>query len=141
MPGEHCPVQWVGLAAVVSLPGEIDLTNADQIREDLLAIFSRGATTVVVDMNGTTFCDSAGVNALVRAYQQATAQSVVMRLAVSVPAVQRVLTITGVDSLIELYPSVGAALADVRQPSSDEAPEVPPAIIRTDPDGLAPQPG
>ena len=141
MPEEHCGVQWLGRAAVVTLPGEIDLTNADQIREDLLAILGRGATTVVADMTGTTFCDSAGVNALVRVHKRAAAEGAAMRLAVSAPAVRRVLTITGVDSLIELYPGVEAALADVRQPSTDDGPEIPPANIRTDPDGLAPQPG
>lgn len=141
MPEGYCPVQWLGQAAVVTLPDEIDLTNADQIREELLAILSRGAPTVVVDMSGTTFCDSAGVNALVRVHKRATAEGADMRLTVSAPGVQRVLTITGVDSLIELYPSVGAALADVRQPGSDGAPQASPASVRTDPDGLAPQPG
>ena len=35
-----------------------------------------------------------------------------MRLAVSTPAVQRVLALTGVDRLLDIYPSVTAALSD-----------------------------
>ena len=37
MSGQHYPVLWIGRTAVVSLPTEIDITNADQVREDLLS--------------------------------------------------------------------------------------------------------
>jgi hypothetical protein len=29
------PVLWIGQAAVVTLPVEVDITNADRVREDL----------------------------------------------------------------------------------------------------------
>jgi anti-sigma B factor antagonist len=104
-------VAWLGKAAVITLPAEIDIANADQVREDLLLTLNRGAATLVVDMGGTTFCDSAGVNALVRAFKRATASGAQMRLVVSAPIVQRVLSITGVDQLIDIYPTVAASLA------------------------------
>jgi anti-anti-sigma factor len=103
-------VLWLGQVAVATLPVEIDLANADQVREDLLTVLNRGPARLIVDMAGTTFCDSAGVNALVRAYQRAEACGARMQLVVSVPAVQRVLAITGVDYLIGTCPSVAAAL-------------------------------
>src|SRR5258707_13201941 len=109
--GEHYAVLWVGLVAVVSLPAEIDISNADQVRDDLLSILNRGATLLVVDMCATTFCDSAGLNALVRAFKRATASGAGMRVVVSARAVQRVLAITGVDHLIDIYPTVAAAMA------------------------------
>lgn len=31
---EHYPVLWIGQTAVVTLPAEIDITNAGQVRED-----------------------------------------------------------------------------------------------------------
>src|SRR5216683_6975022 len=95
--GEHYAVLWVGLVAVVSLPAEIDISNADQVRDDLLSILNRDAALLVVDMSATTFCDSAGLNALVRAFKRATASGAGMRLAVSEAAVRRILAITGVD--------------------------------------------
>jgi anti-sigma B factor antagonist len=107
---ESSPVAWLGKAAVITLPAEIDIANADQVREDLLLTLNRGAATLVVDMGGTTFCDSAGVNALVRAFKRATASGAQMRLVVSAPIVQRVLSITGVDQLIDIYPTVAASL-------------------------------
>jgi anti-sigma B factor antagonist len=120
VPQQRFPVVWISKAAVVTLPVEIDIANADLVRDDLLSILNRGAATLVVDMGGTTFCDSAGVNALVRAHKRATANGSKMRLVVSAPAVGRVLAITGVDRLMDIYPSVAASLAGADQPGPDE---------------------
>jgi len=103
-------VRWLGQVAVATLPAEIDVVNGDQVREDLLTVLNRGPVTLIVDMTGTTFCDSAGVNALVRAHKRADACGARMRLVVSAPTVRRVLAVTGVDRLIGTCPSVAAAL-------------------------------
>jgi anti-sigma B factor antagonist len=138
--GDYSPVLWVGQVAVVSLPVEIDLVNADQVREDLLSLLNRSPSTLIVDMSGTTFCDSAGVNALVRAYKRACASGAGMRLVVTAPNVQRVLAITGVDSLVDIYLSVGAALAAAGQPAQGGKPRPGYATTQTDPEGWAAQP-
>jgi anti-sigma B factor antagonist len=95
---------------VAVTPPEVDISIADAVREELLAVVNAGATVLIADMSRTTFCDSAGVRALVRTFQRATASGTKMRLVVGTPAVERVLQITGVDRLIETYPSVAAAL-------------------------------
>jgi anti-sigma B factor antagonist len=136
--GERQPV-WVGRVAIVSLPAEIDLANAELVRQDLLSVVAQGATRVIADMTATTFCDSAGIAALVRVVQQATARGSGLRLAASAPAVTRVLALTGVDKLIEVYPSVAAAMAD---PGGQVAAEPAPAAPgQADSEGRAPQPG
>jgi hypothetical protein len=48
---------------------------------------------------------------LVRTFRRAGTSAIALRLVVSTPAVQRVLSITGVDRLIDIYPSVAASLA------------------------------
>ncbi len=111
MPGKRYPVLWIGTVAVVTLPAEIDVTNADGVREELLSVLNEGAATLIADMSATTFCDSAGVSALVRSFRRATASGGAMRLVVGTPAVRRVLALTGVDRLVEVYPSVAASLA------------------------------
>lgn len=111
MSGERYPVLWIGQVAVVTLPTEIDVTNADAVREDLLSVVNQGAVLLVADMSKTTFCDSAGVSAIVRTFRRAVASSSGLRLVVSTPAVQRVLSITGVDRLLDTFPSVAACLA------------------------------
>jgi anti-sigma B factor antagonist len=108
---ERYPVLWIGQTAVVTLPAEIDITNADQVREDLLFVLNQGATLLVADLGETVFCDSAGVSALARTFRRAEASQSEMRLVVSTVIVQRVLTLTGVDRLLDIFPSVTAALA------------------------------
>lgn len=100
---------------MVSLPGEVDIANADDVREELLAVLNRSPEVMIADMSKTTFCDSSGVNALVRAFRRATSNGTKMRLVVTTLAVQRVLTLTGVDRLIEFYPTVSAALGSSKR--------------------------
>jgi anti-sigma B factor antagonist len=105
------PLAWVGRVAVITLPAEVDIGNAAQASEDLLSALAQNASMVIADMSATTFCDSAGVTALVRAARAASARGASLRVAASAPAVTRVLSITGVDRLIEIFPSAAAALA------------------------------
>lgn len=105
------PVLWIGQVAVVTLPAEIDVTIADAVRDELLAILGQGAVLLIADLSKTKFCDSAGVSSLVRTYRQASTSGSALRLVVGTPAVQRVLSITGVDRLVDVFPSVAASLA------------------------------
>lgn len=110
MSGEPFPVLWIDQTAVVTLPAEIDVTNAGLIREELLSVLNQGAALLIADMSTTSFCDSAGLSALVRAFRRASADGAGMRLVVGTPAVRRVLSITGVDRLVSTFPSVAASL-------------------------------
>jgi len=105
------PVLWIGQVAVVTLPAEIDVTIADTVRDELLAVLGQGAVLLIADLSKTEFCDSAGVSSLVRTYRQASTSGSALRLVVGTPSVQRVLSITGVDRLVDVFPSVAASLA------------------------------
>ncbi len=108
---------WIGQVAVVTLPTEIDVTNADAVREELLGVLNQGSVLLIADLSKTTFCDSAGVSALVRTFRRAAASRSAMRLVANTPAVQRVLSITGVDRLLDTFTSVAASLAGPGSPS------------------------
>ena len=123
----------------MTLPAEVDISNAGLVRQDLLAVVAQGASLVIADMTATTFCDSAGVTALVRVARQATAQGSGLRLAAGAPAVIRMLALTGVDKLIEVYPSVAAALADPEHDVAAEPAPAPPGQAGSE--GRAPRPG
>ena len=123
----------------MTLPAEVDISNAGLVRQDLLAVVAHGASLVIADMTATTFCDSAGVTALVRVVRQASAQGSGLRLATGAPAVIRVLALTGIDKLIEVYPSVAAALADPGDHVAVEPAPAPPG--QADSEGRAPRPG
>jgi anti-anti-sigma factor len=104
-------VQWTGQLAVVTLPQHIDPANADQIREQLLWIINRGAVVLIADLTGTVSCDYSGADALARAHHRATANGAELRLTVPADVVRRVLTLSGLDRLVAIYPDLGAAIA------------------------------
>ncbi len=110
MTAEGYRIRWVGQQAVAAMPAEIDVTNADQIRQALLAAASHGATVLVIDMSETTFCDSAGGRAVIVAHRQAAATGIQLRLVAM--EVLRVFTLMGIDQLIPVYPTLQAALAE-----------------------------
>ncbi len=95
---------------VVTLPAEIDITNADRIGEELGSAIARGAGIVVADMTGTRFCNSSGISMLVLAHRQAAAQHAELRLVVLSAAVLSALKLVRMDTLLPIYTSLAEAL-------------------------------
>ncbi len=106
-----CPVRWAGQQAVVALPEHMDESNAGQFGEELLSVINRGATALIADMTATIWCDHAGADAVVRAFQRAVISGTELRLVVTTPHVSRVLSLSGLDRLVCIYPSLEAATA------------------------------
>ena len=130
MPATECLFQMIGGVPVVTAPAEIDSTTAGELRAILFEWHSRGHTTVVVDLTGTQFCDSAGLRELVRAHKRAVADGGGLRLVtVADGAFLRIFTIIGLDGIIPHFATLKQALA-----------EVPAAAIRPRRRGPAPEP-
>jgi anti-anti-sigma factor len=125
------PVRWAGKQAVVTLPEDIDVSNADQIREQLLAVINRGAAVLIADMTATVSCDYVGGEAVIRAYQRAVISGTDLRLVVTDRIVRRMLSYNGADRLVPIYPSLEAAQA-VRAPAEELGLAPRPASVRAD---------
>ena len=104
------PVAWTGGRAVVAFPEHVDMSNAAQIREELMGVFDRGATVVIADMSATVWCDYAGVDTVARACERAAVCRAELRLVATAPAVRRLLAAEGLDRLVPVYSSVEAAI-------------------------------
>lgn len=105
------PVLRTGGIVVVRLPVEVDVTNAQHVLDDLAGALGNGATALIVDMSDTTFCDSAGVAALVHARQKAVANRARLRIVTQSQAVRRVLSLTDVDTIIPVFATLDEAKA------------------------------
>jgi anti-sigma B factor antagonist len=110
-PENTCPVRWVGQQAVVTIPQRMDVSNAGQIRDELLVVINRSARVLIADMTATSSCDHAGADVIVRAYQRGVTGGTELWLVVTAKIVSRVLGISGVDRLVCIYPSLEAATA------------------------------
>lgn len=95
---------------IVAFPLEVDITNAARLGWDLLAALRPGVAVVIADMTLTEFCDSSGIRQLVIANKRAKENLAQLRVVVTNRAVLRVLRVTGVDQLLDIRPSVDAAL-------------------------------
>jgi anti-sigma B factor antagonist len=114
---------------VVTAPEEIDITNAPVLRAALLEAAAHGSRTLVVDMTQTQFCDSAGLNLLVRAHKRAQAEGGELLLVICAAAVLRIFAVTGIDHLIPTFPDLEQALAPA--PAVPDFPSAPGALAAT----------
>jgi anti-anti-sigma factor len=121
-----CPDQS---AAVVTLPNEIDVTNASQVYDALTRAQGSGTRVVVADASQTTFCDCAGLRTLIRAHDQAAAAGIDLRVAAATSRkVRRILELTGAAQVLDIYPTLTAALAGPRRaPGTHPGPAQAPA--------------
>jgi anti-anti-sigma factor len=115
----------------VTLPEDIDVSNAGQIREQLLTVVNRGAVVLTADMTTIVSCDYADGEAVIRAYQRAVISGTDLRLVVTTQIVRRVLSYNGLDRLVPIYPSLEAAQA-VRAPAEELGLVPRPASVRAD---------
>jgi anti-sigma B factor antagonist len=119
-PDAGFPVEVIGHVAVVAAPEDIDVTNAAGLRTALRHAAARGSGTVVVDMSRTQFCDTAGIHALVAAHKQARAEGGQVLLVIGGAAVRRILSITGLDDVIPVFPDLEQALDQASAAPQDQ---------------------
>ncbi|HKT00275.1 MAG TPA: STAS domain-containing protein [Rugosimonospora sp.] len=102
MPRPHLSFRadWQGDQARLSVGGEIDLLTAASLVETAGGLLGRNPATLVLDLAQVTFCDSAGVAALVKIYHQAATVSAQLRVRGAGDMVRHVLEISGVDRVI-----------------------------------------
>lgn len=96
---------------VVRLPAEIDMANAEEVGDQLRSALTCGAAAVIADLTSTAFFDSSGARQFVLAHKYAAAHDARMRFVISDSNLLRVLTLTGLDQLLSIYPSLDAAMS------------------------------
>jgi anti-anti-sigma factor len=96
--------------AQVFVLGEIDLANAGQLRDCLLAAVGAGAhrPDLMVDLGNVTFLDATGVSALVEAAVAARRAGIHLTVRNPRGLVRRILEITGVAARLDVPGSHGA---------------------------------
>jgi anti-anti-sigma factor len=118
VPATEYLFQMIGGVPVVTAPAEIDTTTAGELRTILLEWHNRGHATVVVDLTGTQFCDSAGLRELMTAHKRAVADGGGLRLlTVADGAFMRIFTIIGLDGIIPHFPTLKQALTGLPAPA------------------------
>jgi anti-sigma B factor antagonist len=103
--------------AVVSLPGEIDVTNAAEVLASITAALAPGVTVVIADLTATRFCDSAALRHLLLAHHQVARVGARLRLAIPPRGpVGRVIELTGINRYVPVYATLQLAMDDAMPP-------------------------
>ncbi len=100
---------------VIVAPAEVDIANASLMRSALLHAAVAGRGTIIVDMTGTEFCDSAGLSVLIRGHRRAVAEGGSFRVVTATPQLIRMLDVTGLDRLLEHFRTLEEALEPLAQ--------------------------
>jgi anti-sigma B factor antagonist len=100
-----------GPATVATVAGGIDLHTAPGLRTRVLELIDQGDHHLILDLSGVDFCDSAGLGALIGIWHGAQEAGGSLALAAVPDRLMRMLTLTGVDSLLPHYPSSADALS------------------------------
>jgi anti-sigma B factor antagonist len=104
-------VRNCGDVIVVHCEGRIVYRDEALALSQMASDFLRDGNKVVLDLSGVDSIDSAGIGELVLLHTRARCQKAEMKYASPSPLVRRVLGLTNLDSVLEIHPSLGDALA------------------------------
>ena len=103
-------VELVGGGAVVTVEGEVDAANVDDVRRAIVQ-GAAGADLVVVDLTTATYMDSSMIGLLLTVAQELRAQRGDLRVvAPATGRCRRGLVLSGVEDLFSLHETVDGAL-------------------------------
>jgi anti-sigma B factor antagonist len=102
---EHC--------ASVALVGRFDARNAQTVKEALKQLVDGGVTHLIVDLAQVPFIDSAGLATLVSALKLARRVGGSVLLVEVQPQARTVFSLTMLDQVFTIHPTVEAALASL----------------------------
>lgn len=100
-----------GATVLVALIGELDLDSMAPADEVLAQVFATAPERIVVNLAGISFCDSSGLNLLLRTRLAAQEADVELRLAAEPDGqLRRLLDLTGAGAVFSLHTSLSDAL-------------------------------
>ncbi len=98
--------------AIVAVTGAVDFESCPPLDAVLSDLVDGGAPGVVLDLTAVPRLDSSALGLFVRFHHLSRARDGWLRLVGVNPSIRRSLAITNLDSILGIYPTVDAALAD-----------------------------
>jgi anti-anti-sigma regulatory factor len=105
------PVRWSGGYAVVELPSGRGFPTASALAGELCAALDAGAAGLIVELPSTSLCDSACLDALMRAARRARGWGSWLRLVVPDQGVRNEVRLVALDEVMPVHMSVTGAIA------------------------------
>jgi anti-anti-sigma factor len=84
----------------IALAGDLDMASAPSFQQVVTDLIATGRQRILVDLDQLAFCDSAGLNAFVKADKHCAARGGWLRLVGARGHVARVIELSGVDEVL-----------------------------------------
>lgn len=107
-------VQKVQGCPVLQVSGEIDIYTAPMFKQAVVGLVSDGNADVVIDLSGVTFMDSSGFGTLLGATRRLRPAGGGLHLAGANTTIQRMLRLTRLDTIMQLYDTPEEAVRAIR---------------------------
>jgi anti-sigma B factor antagonist len=104
-------VEKLGAHTVLSARGELDIAAVPVFRDQLRRLVEEGTESIVIDLTGVRFIDSAGLRVLVDGLTRARRRDADLRVACPHASLRRTFEISGLDKVIHVHDSVEDATA------------------------------
>jgi anti-sigma B factor antagonist len=103
--------EWHDDVVVARIDGEVDASNVPDIAARVRALLSNRSLALILDLSGTTYLDSAGINLMFTIGDELRGRQLQFRLVVPEGSpIERMMRITSVDRAIATFPTLTAAL-------------------------------
>jgi len=127
--------RWDGRTALVQVQGDVDQDTAALLTNAVQLCLEDSCMTVLLDLTGVLFCDSAGLGALVRADHAANAVGSQLLLVGIGSALMPLLELAGLDQVLSIRPGHSNAPA---APVGTVLPEATAQAVEELPAGISP---
>ncbi|MEU2117010.1 STAS domain-containing protein [Streptomyces sp. NPDC016459] len=104
-----------GPLSVVAVSGDIDFHTAPRLRAGGLELIGQGHRRLILDLTGVTFCDSAGLSAMIGLWHAAQEAGGSLALAAVPDRLLNILTVTGLRAVLPVHATAAEALAPHQQ--------------------------
>jgi anti-sigma B factor antagonist len=95
---------------IATLSGELGIASASALREQLVSLLRPAASQLIIDLSAVEHADASGLAVLVGSGHRARLLGGFLRLAAPSPEAARVLSATGLNRHLDIFPTVQAAI-------------------------------
>jgi anti-anti-sigma factor len=96
---------------VVRLEGRLDISNSTQFEQECMEWIGQGQRRFILDLGGLEYISSAGLRSILAATKKLKAQNGSLALCALSGLVEEVITVSGFDNILQVFPDLTQAMA------------------------------